>query len=53
MQMRSKGERDGERESSRRRLNYRANEEGKAEAQLLVRSSELLAQLSIMAAHWL
>lgn len=53
MQMRSKGQRDGERESSRRRLNYRGNGKGEAEAQLLVRSSELLAQLSIMAAHWL
>lgn len=38
---------------SRRRLNYRGNGEGEAEPQLLVRSSELLAQLSIMAAHWL
>lgn len=42
-----------DRESSRRRLNYRGNGKGEAEAQLLVRSSELLAQLSIMAAHWL
>lgn len=46
-------DREMERESSRRRLNYRGNGEGEAEAQLLVRSSELLAQLSIMAAHWL
>lgn len=46
-------DREMERESSRRRLKYRGNGEGEAVAQLLVRSSELLAQLSIMAAHWL